>query len=1463
MSLNNKISNILGTALPNWLISQLNKRANELGQDARDNDNILYLANKSAWVRVISSIDIINPSDLNYFQRELGPNIQKPQDLAKEFVLFGGTSKYLNQNSYQQRAGLGKDGSYGMLGDSEVQKYGFRPMPGIQSVSIDTQGTLGSLRLATVNFKCWDKAQLDIIDALYFKLGFTMFLEWGHTVFYPNESNTIESTELYSIDPFRENLSKEEIALQITKNILQSDGNYDAMIGIVTNFNFSYNQEGGYDCMIKIMGLGVLGDSIKINNPTALPSLLPEEIVALNNRLLEFAREDARKAAAAAAAAASATAATTAATEQAQKPLTLDQILLGPNLNRKVDFVQRTGAFTLTDPTSKTQTTGLAYTPSNQGRTFEKSDLVYNIPSVGRVFILRRLKGFIPLDIPASTTKIKFDANRIQEIFKNNTTDSIYTDNSWEELGFFESIFSAFGANKIDDKEIKEDSENKSLVASIKYRSQNNQNYRIGFRRNSRAEPVPLEDPSITILTKDTPILIGEFANLITEALKNNEFDITSINVNDADIQKLNDSARTQVSYPRVEFTIETTITINKDLEIQKIVGNTATGITTQKEILSNQAYSLPVTIVFDDTSFIKSFTVTETPTNFVQPSDYINSLTAQNQVQNPAAATVTDPPPAEPQPPTINQIKQSLQYQSGLELTLKTIQVHALNRAINTKGRDIGGLVFPLDMTTDKVGSSFFYNQIFSVGIFSKFINELVNDQITESDDLFKVQSKYGFATEFMAGRTTIKDLNDNNSKVNFKQLLTAYVVPYEISQEIVSGINATHPVYIPFGLLIMILNNICTIYDTKNDKQQTPLVYIDFNPNLNFFLSNTKHLSTNPFKVLIPYEGSSEDYKSLFPDEILNKDRTSILPLSGSTEQVPLFDKGNKDSLSPQLPKVKYDGLENNNYRAKLMNVLLNIDYVTEVIKQNSVKEGSNSVYLKPFLEQILLDINKYLGDFNSLRLAYNDGANTFHIVDDQVAPPLPGDQILEPDNKTQIPLVGRFGLAKNLEIKSEVSTKLANMIAISANADVANKATLSTNGDSFGFINTSYKDRYIPVKSDLSSSFDPKRGQLDGLKSTAAQFNKTISDFYETFEASEANVDQATNYYIERMSKIKNNEYPTRASTMIPVSVNFTMDGIAGLTMGQAFSISDELLPYTYNNRVVQSEPGLSRDHVNKVGFTIVGLTNTIENNTWNTSVKANMIFLKYATEFSGSVKEVVGVVKPKQTQLLGLDGNTSTVGIIKGIIEARPYTEEELIKYVIIETEGGYFNPWMYQEDRVKFKKFDISGETMFGFDRLRNSKVNTPEGKRFWALIDAQKPNENRQVWRYGYIPPEPLASQLLDIVVKQETDKFREYFNRYIKNKDLQTLIKTDGRLYYNFAKATFNGAGFFQGFSNSITRAYNAGEKSTEALLKLFIELRLDIYKVPELSRYRQEARELIAQGGRRIAKQVGVQIG
>ena len=48
---------------------------------------------------------------------------------------------------------------------------------------------------------------------------------------------------------------------------------------------------------------------------------------------------------------------------------------------------------------------------------------------------------------------------------------------------------------------------------------------------------------------------------------------------------------------------------------------------------------------------------------------------------------------------------------------------------------------------------------------------------------------------------------------------------------------------------------------------------------------------------------------------------------------------------------------------------------------------------------------------------------------------------------------------------------------------------------------------------------------------------------------------------------MSILKNEEPATRASAMIPVSLNISLDGISGFQMTQLFTIGENFLPYNY--------------------------------------------------------------------------------------------------------------------------------------------------------------------------------------------------------------------------------------------------------------------------------------------------------
>lgn len=1439
--LDNKISNIIGTKLPQWLIQQFDVRANRNADDVRSNENLLYLANKSAWVRLVSSVDIIEQRDRDYFKQITGLSLPNPSSLSKNFVLFGGTSKYKKNNSYELKSGVSFAGTnktegtaYGTLGKQEIQDYGYRPMPGIISVTIETQGRLGSVRAAIINFKCWDKQQLDIIDALYFKLGFTMFLEWGHTYFYTSDDPTkLKATEDYAIvDPFRSDQvtaaaksnfpTKEEILSQISESIRQSEGNYDGMLGIVTNFNFSYNQEGGYDCTLRLMSLGMLGDSIKINNPATLPTLLTEQVLLLDKTLKELNNTD----------------------DQTPPPsddkkdddysdAIPNDLLQWLALNKIINYdfektsYRNTGYKTYSDilNTNDKLFNTIAFTNWNELSRIGLRDfnsLVRKMTSIEDAFIFapsnfnRKVKdtsGKINFLLSSKEYyNLDYFANNRYVIGKKNIvlfSDSAYKNISLD-FSYLKRRYSKFISDSntqlrdpgLNDTSIvfKNDldlgllgyreSDASTIRFSVGYKSPTYDEFGVGSG-DLKSYPATyfftiainrIKKSSIgTNLTTatDNEIYQALLDILSSDVLSNVEFSKTPTeevatpfrNINDKFSvvkntklkniindnlpyyfnvkfkQKLNNKLIIKETSPSSQDTsnlsYEEQLRISRQTEAQK---EKTTSIEKAIDVF------LDVTVSFNDTSLFYSIE-TDNVVNKLQNEDTIKSKLSSQDIEN----QINKQEEEIDKKALLDQVQQSLSFQSALELTLRTIEVYALNRAIyqdsNNPDENIANKVFVLEIAKDKE----FLKSIFSNGLFTPFIDSLVSksSEIISQSELvdaspekrLEIYSKYGFLSSLLGNKSDLNEINSLKGNVDFNKLLTAFVLPYRINQELVSGISTNHPVYIPLGFLLMLLNHICTIYDSRaNYSLQTPLVYIDFNPELNFFLTNNQQLSVDPFKILIPFEGSNQDYQQLFYDEVLNADKTGILAYKDSKQSIPLFKPEQDDLISFKLQEycpIKLGKIidEQGAYRGRLMNILISIDYLTDTIRDYSRKDGSNNVYLQPFLEDLLTTINKCLGNFNSFRLSYNDSSNTFQIVDDQVVPTLGNEIMLQPNpaiiNRTEIPLIGKNSIAKTLETRTEISSKLGSFLAISANPKMSDKSTLSTNGDSIGFLNTEFVDRYITNR--LAIGENVKETERDSRISEAIMFNSTITDFYSSANPSDADVSQVTSYYIEKMSKVKNQNTASLAAAMVPIGINFSTDGISGFNMGQAFTVSDKLLPYSYT---AQYRPGYIDNYSNYVGFAIVGLTNTIESNQWNTSVRTNMIAVKDKTSF---IANPVTKLPPKEDRVFSETNSTVNpnskinVNWLSAQLNiAIPFFKNTL-KFDDIATAAAIGN--LIQESGLNYQAWNI-GETVGQVTTIeagssRRDVLTDPVKLTFTGKSNSGKTFTNRGVTAYG------------------------------------------------------------------------------------------------------------------------------
>ena len=1285
-----KISNIIGTRIPSYLLNQLKTRSDKNSQESnRSNEDIKYIANKTAWVRMVSSVDV-SGEDMAYFKTYLsdqdfsfGPAIEgrpsgintDPSFLAKKFVLFGGTSAYDNINKiYSLRSGLGKNGSYGILGEEEISQYGYRPMPGITSVTIDTAGRLGSVRFATINFKVWDKMQLDIIDALYFKLGYSMFLEWGHTYFYQDRSRgvgnpnyVLMTSEMKKIDPFvngsGHSWDKEALNIQIVKNSREAEGNYDGMLGTVTNFNFSFNQEGGYDCSVKLIGYGALADSIKLNSSTALPNILSAEIKQLVDAYKKIKIKSAR------------------------------------------DEIANNLAPTPTPTPTPTP-------PNSQLKSFKQVILDDILKSQNESDLIKYmlLPGVYFRDV-----KNPCESNQVLQEYGDFVSATYGV--GIKKFGLFmRPNEDFFNAQKYNDTS--------KFVKSVKIKKQ----AFTDVLNQSKLQSRILSDPNLDVHNEDTPerdIAMERHKTRADISLAPSKYevnagcgyyyvglsflDVPSINketyldclnqfyakvVNNdafrAENQsgvfsliggKQNTNFTVEVKYPEDGHYAHTkdgnyalySLGVTFDFSYKrKVMVTDLRG----NEVLSNEpkdfVTQVTAIITFSDTNLIEQMTKADNVQiqtkeevkrneELVQQEIQKNNEQIQKQVEAKIAEAVQQLE-KEINLTTV-QKEEAMKYSSGLEFALRAIELHALNSIPNEQKsqEDLStNFVNVIDLTSvnKNNGNVSFAEKLFSEFLFADIIGELlknnkaytlINDQgnLVNYENLnirdkFKTNAKYGFCSSLLGGsiNTSDKESVSRLKPVDFKGLCKAYVLPYSVNNTLQSAVPLHNPVYINMGLLMMLINHMCLVYEntTGAREEKKPIVYVDFNPETNLCLSSPKHFSTDPLKFFVPYQGFNSDFRDLFKKDVVTADKSKIVKSSDpNSVEEPVFDIQKEDYISGLIFKnspFKFKGDALGNFRGRTMNVLVNIEYLLDTIKGYTLKDGNGALYLRSFLESLVSDMNKSMGSYNVFRVAYNDRSNTLHIVDDQIVPPLPGDIVPDKNNEeAEIPLYGKKSIAKSLEIKTEISSRLGNLIAISANPTPSLQSSIAKDGSSFGFFNANYRDRYVSYRTSadafITGSQTEKQAEIASKKTdtdieSAKSFNSSVKSFFSQKIITPDNIAHASNYYTERIALVKNQNLGTRASAMIPITLNFSTDGISGIAMNQSFTVSPHLLPYTYSTRKAMNM-GYKEDYTNKVGFCIVGLTHRLDNNQWNTDVRSHMIFVKSDEDYGAKDKE----------------------------------------------------------------------------------------------------------------------------------------------------------------------------------------------------------------------------------------------
>jgi len=334
-------TNIVGGPFKPYVDKQTKVRQEKLGNFNKTSEEIAWENGKSAFVALASSVDVRNtvlsetqyfkdanffnftsndrsfkPEEVDFFDSELikaaGGEISQsitttiltdgeeriklldlagdPQQyfgnfLARNIVLYGGTSYFtpdsdgfLNGPNY--RFGITKkdnvfdDSAYGFGG---TNPDGFKPMPGITSFNLKSKN-MGSLRDATITLRANSEEQFKIIDNLYCRIGYTMFLEWGNSLYFDNEGKYKRDSTSSMIPMFLSGkIIEDGVEIDLTKDPTsfisrieakreESNGNYDAFFGRVKNFSWEFIAKGGYyEITLSLISWGDIIESLTID----------------------------------------------------------------------------------------------------------------------------------------------------------------------------------------------------------------------------------------------------------------------------------------------------------------------------------------------------------------------------------------------------------------------------------------------------------------------------------------------------------------------------------------------------------------------------------------------------------------------------------------------------------------------------------------------------------------------------------------------------------------------------------------------------------------------------------------------------------------------------------------------------------------------------------------------------------------------------------------------------------------------------------------------------------------------------------------------------------------------------------------------------------------------------------------------------------------------------------------------
>jgi len=167
-----------------------------------------------------------------------------------------------------------------------------RPTPGVKSVEASFKGGVKANREATISWTCWNWEELDLLTPHFLSHGKTVLVEWGWVY----DKATLQNLPNFiKKDP--DSAGNKIISADVYNNyknkVVDNDGDFDLMVGVVKNFEYTTRVDGGFDCQTIITSVGVnLLDVKEPNKGFVDPSTVYNIDTNNKEEMLEFLEKE-------------------------------------------------------------------------------------------------------------------------------------------------------------------------------------------------------------------------------------------------------------------------------------------------------------------------------------------------------------------------------------------------------------------------------------------------------------------------------------------------------------------------------------------------------------------------------------------------------------------------------------------------------------------------------------------------------------------------------------------------------------------------------------------------------------------------------------------------------------------------------------------------------------------------------------------------------------------------------------------------------------------------------------------------------------------------------------------------------------------------------------------------------------------------------------------------------------------